>query len=739
MASKRATSRSLTKRSNVHHESSDGESETELIQFTDQVVATSLVDDSRGPARGVSGSSEYATCAFSADLRLPTYLDADLPPERFFDVNGELYVLPDPDRPFSQWIADAGASSSTSMIPSVRRVRGSMPSSSVPSSSSAEPTLSGEWRYTIPPNPVVSTSCAAAPAVPVVPPLVGIAPGLAGANLPAAPVDVDAVAPGDFGELFCGPTNGTAIVPAHLELNFPSTNMESRIFDRQLYGQLSVGQSICVLGFHSDAISWETTVGPVVIYLVVHKLPDGSVDATRAYTANADLAASHPAWITFLPEVEEFDNFQNSVIILNESAIRMRYFPPILSAVAAEHQIKLIGQSIRVVIPAPVSAPAPGPLLYDTTDSRLKRDTREEKLSCLIVAMRGDASAVAAFVGSARDLAQESVLSKVHQTLSVAQTQLPCFRPEVLPLVLQCQFGNTYQTVSKRGINITAQHFMPPPKPNVAYQFSTVGQLVDCIQHFNESYSRLFVYPGTPLHTIDPLFMYGVTLLAVNQLRNTTKQEEYLHSAPINCVVQSVNKAFTAFGEFMRNGKNAEISLEAFRSRLSAIFDLHPAECVQSALTAVNNATLFIPPQFSTFDGTSLPASNSYATAGGSIKRSFGSSLSSPGPRTKIQRFPVPAPVRHTAPIRHQPAPAVIVGPLPNNRGQYICVSDFVTKLDGTRYPHGCTTTGCSRRHIPLPPIGQFAAADKQEILQSLSRMKGTRVAPMVALVQSRQ
>ena len=114
----------------------------------------------------------------------------------------------------------------------------------------------------------------------------------------------------------------------------------------------------------------------------------------------------------------------------------MRYFPPLLGATAVDHQIKLIGQPvIKVAVDrVPASAPVPGPLLYDTTDSQLKRDTREEKLRPLFVAMRGDVSAVAAFVGSARDLAQESVLSRVHQTLSVAQVQLPCFRSDRLAM-----------------------------------------------------------------------------------------------------------------------------------------------------------------------------------------------------------------------------------------------------------------------------------------------------------------
>jgi hypothetical protein len=499
------------------------------------------------------------------------------------------------------------------------------------------------------------------------------------------------------------------------------------------------------MGFNSDVISWESMMGPVVIYLVVHKLLDGSIDAVRAFVATADLAASHPQWITFLPEVEEIDNLQNSVIILNESAIRMRVFPDSLGVAALTHQVNLLGSMAVPLSPAivlRVPASSAGPLLYDTTDSQLKRDTREEKLIPFFVAMRGDTSAVADFVGSARDLAQESVLSKVHQTLSVAQSQLPCFRPEVLPSVLQCQFGPTYQTVNKRGINITAQHFMPPLKPNMAYQFCSVVQLVDCIQHFNESFSRLFVFPGSPIHTVDPLFMYGVTLMAVNQLRSTINQDEYLPSVPINCVVQRLNQAFTDFGRFMHIRENAFIPFEEFRSKLSKIFDLHPRECVQGALTAVNNASLFIPPQFATFDGTSLAVTNGYAPNAGSVKRPFTSSYSSPVARQpKNPRLHLMAPVRPPAPIRNQPAPAAVVGPIANNRGPtpYICVSDFVTKLDGTRYPQGCTTAACSRRHIPLPPIGQFAAADKQEILQSLSRMKGTRVAPMVALVQSRQ
>ena len=82
LASKRASSRSAFNKRRMSNESSE-ESDTELLQFSDQFVVTTLVDDSQGPARGVSGSSDYVTCAFSADLRFPTSLDVDLPPDRF--------------------------------------------------------------------------------------------------------------------------------------------------------------------------------------------------------------------------------------------------------------------------------------------------------------------------------------------------------------------------------------------------------------------------------------------------------------------------------------------------------------------------------------------------------------------------------------------------------------------------------------------------------------------------------
>ena len=253
------------------------ESDTELIRISDQLVLSDTPDDGQGPAIGVSSGRTVRPVA--ASFMFPsTMASLSHVPERWTD-NGEEFLVPDPDHPFATWAP--AVDSSSSLIPPIH-LRGTRSNfrtaASMSTSSSAEPPLTGEWRYTLPPNPVVSTPQAA------------IAPVVA-ANVPILPTAVDGVAPGDFGDLFRGPTNGTTIVPAYLELSFPSVALPSRRYARELYAQLAVGQSICVMGFNSDVISWESMMGPVVIYLVVHKLLDGSVDAVRAFVATADLAA----------------------------------------------------------------------------------------------------------------------------------------------------------------------------------------------------------------------------------------------------------------------------------------------------------------------------------------------------------------------------------------------------------------------------------------------------------------
>ena len=89
----------------------------------------------------------------------------------------------------------------------------------------------------------------------------------------------------------------------------------------------------------------------------------------------------------------------------------------------------------------------------------------------------------------------------------------------------------------------------------------------------------------------------------------------------------------------------------------------------------------------------------------------------------KQQRMYLGTPAAYANAGRPRPPAAQVSPAVPSvaNRaapaGPFIYVLDFFAKLDGVRFPHGCTTPSCGRRHIPLPPVGKISAVDKAEIL----------------------
>ena len=238
----------------------------------------------------------------------------------------------------------------------------------------------------------------------------------------------------------------------------------------------------------------------------------------------------------------------------------------------------------------------------------------------------------------------------------------------------------------------------------------------------------------------------------LEQLRSTTQKSEYLGTVPVNCVVQAFNGCLAALGAFMRDITNSALSFAEFQSGAMATLDLKPKEIVMGAYTSIHCQELFVIPQFHRFDGKAPTAVSNAVSAHPAPSRKRPLFQPSGPPAVKLQRAypsnPIPrtnhgrsAPFAARAPQSTGPNPPVRVVPPPalgNAQHQYICVSDFVSKQDAVRYSIGCLTPGCARRHTPLPAPGQFSAADKAELRQSLSRMKGTRVAPMTALIQSR-
>ena len=79
-----------------------------------------------------------------------------------------------------------------------------------------------------------------------------------------------------------------------------------------------------------------------------------------------------------------------------------------------------------------------------------------------------------------------------------------------------------------QGINLTAQHLLPTTKSDSAVQIETVSQIEQCAKAMCSDFTTLCCQPGSPLHKLDPLFFYNITVPLFKQLCSTSHQSEYL-------------------------------------------------------------------------------------------------------------------------------------------------------------------------------------------------------------------
>ena len=82
-------------------------------------------------------------------------------------------------------------------------------------------------------------------------------------------------------------------------------------------------------------------------------------------------------------------------------------------------------------------------------------------------------------------------------------------------------------------------------------------------------------------------FFYKAFTGFSNQLRNTTRQNEYLVGIPINCVVQAFNAVLEDFGRYVRTKTNATIPFEEFEAGMAATLDIKPQQAVMGAYTDI--------------------------------------------------------------------------------------------------------------------------------------------------------
>ena len=166
-----------------------------------------------------------------------------------------------------------------------------------------------------------------------------------------------------------------------------------------------------------------------------------------------------------------------------------------------------------------------GPLIYRSIESQRKEETLIAKMDALFVLFRGDAEAVAKFVGVPGDIGHDSVLAAVYSRLSVNQRACQWAQPECLLLFLQFCFGKTHLVVKKVSLNLVSQHLRPvTTPPNNAPRFVTMQQVEESLQQWaSGTTTAAFCYPGSPLYAHNPMFFYTITARLSNQFRNTTR------------------------------------------------------------------------------------------------------------------------------------------------------------------------------------------------------------------------
>ena len=172
----------------------------------------------------------------------------------------------------------------------------------------------------------------------------------------------------------------------------------------------------------------------------------------------------------------------------------------------------------------------------------------------------------------------------------------------------------------------------------------------------------------------------------------------------------------------MRNTANASLPFAEFQAGAMATMELKPRETVMDLYTAIHYQELFVVQQFCRFDGktVSAPTVPAISYPPQSRKRPLPQS----GPPPFRQRVSLVSAVPRANPDR----PAPIVARIPHLGGNNPVPRAGPPPLVGP-FSISVYRTSCQRSTesvIPSDARLRIVLVDKAELLQSLSRMKGT-------------
>ena len=557
-----------------------------------------------------------------------------------------------------------------------------------------------------------------------------------GQNVPAVGV-VGALPPpssssAEFDLSFQAPVSASSIVPEYSELIFPSTDPQSRFFTPIRVAELQPGMCIPILDSNSSVLSFSAVIGALMIYTVVSKSGDKSCDLVAIAGKDAAMN-SFPTWATFLES-----DASRRVLIFSDSAIATRQIPATVYHELATYGLTPIGSAPFIdassfVTPPSSAAPAVPPAVREPSDKeRLKADA----LRIITRACNNDLDAVTTFMGPSKDYAHDGLLARIYNMADVHTMAIAVMLPNILPVFLVFRWGQNLLTFVKTPLQCHLRLCMPLQRNGQAFRFQSVDEMEEALINLGNVLNLMFCSPGSATYAFDPLYYPNSIAIMLSQIRCRTPGL-CVRQIHIDYLLWQVSiRISNAMAEFA-DERNATLSLHDFRAKLVASLDLNPAKLVLDAIGA-ERASGNIPAQLPVQVGPSLVAVVPVAAKPlQSIKR--------PAPRNMFPTSGHPPYVRarhaYSGP-HHAPPPGVPSVPQGTSTGRpsFICFQDFVSKLDRARFPLGCTSSSCSRRHVPLPAPGAFAAADKAEILQSIARSKGNPnlKAAMTAAVSQR-
>ena len=489
------------------------------------------------------------------------------------------------------------------------------------------------------------------------------------------------------------------------ELVFPSAHSRSGILDRCPVSHLRVGFLLPILNFKDDVPSFDTYLG-VHAYYVVISVNDfgGSVDLSRVaeYRRNADGSVfASPAWLSFAPS---FSSSSRTVIVVSHLVASTPQRLPFgvrqslkdnfaLTAKGPSSSTGLISSSLASIV---------------ESDKNRAAVLRELAAAPLLRALHNAYDRFARLVGPTKDVRDKSFLVSLRNRFNSSTVQsLPVTQSlEHLELFVTFKWSRELSMPNKKAECCHLQLFKPLDSSGNVTPFTDIKDIGDALQMLESACIDCF------LDERDMGF-YGQAFYTLHRRIASREINSCLSALPVNFLIYKVSQLLLDWAELFIHPDTRFLPRDRFLELNMQTLNFDPLAWRQEA---TNIPSDLLPKQF----GLQLSAPNNKRNSNNK-RRSSGRASSEAPPAKKSEGG-----VKGHSKKGHKTPSATTTGlglpaygfqPSAGTAGKYICVTDFVHKQRPSDFPSCRSGSDCSKRHIPKPASGQFAAKDKAEVL----------------------